>query len=121
MVLISDSELVALRGVAESGMTTTAYVYRRTKETTASGQQSIWPATPTSTIKGWMFSEPTPVIGLNAGEMALVNTYRWFCPVGTDILSGDKLVVGGNEFMVSDTTGESTWLPLLRCSLRRVE
>lgn len=119
MTLVSASELAALRGVAELGMTTTAIVQRRTTVTDVDGSHSAW--TPGITITGWMFSEVSPVLTINAGETALVNTYRWFCPVGTDIRSGDKLTVSGNEFQVSDTNEESTWLPLLRCSLRRVE
>jgi hypothetical protein len=119
MTLVSAQELGALRAVAESGMTTPASVYRRSVVTDANGQHSTWALQ--GTILGWMFSEPTPVITLNAGEQALVNTYRWFCPVGTDIISGDKLLVGAAEFTVSDTNTESTYLPLLRCSLRRAE
>jgi len=119
MTLVSASELGALQVVAESGMTTPAIVQRRATVADADGQHSAW--TTVGTILGWLFSEPSPVITLNAGEQVLVNTYRWFCPVGTDILSGDKLTIGGSEFTVSDTTQESTWLPLLRCSLRRIE
>lgn len=121
MTLVSASELAGLRGVAELGMTTSAALYRRTTVVDDDGSHSEWPTVPTRTIKGWLFSEVSPVITLNAGEMALVNTYRWFCPVGTDIKSGDQLVIEGNEFTVSDTNAESTILPLLRCSLRRVE
>lgn len=119
MTLVSASELGALRGVAESGMTTPAAVYRRKNVTDADGQHSGWVFQ--SNILGWLFSEPSPVITLNASEQVLVNTYRWFCPVGTDILSGDKLTIGAAEYTVSDTNTESTFLPLLRCSLRRAE
>ncbi len=81
--------------------------------------KSVWSLS--SSITGWLYSEPQPVLTINAGETAMVNTYRWFCPVGSDVRSGDKMVIGGSEFTVSDTNTESTWLPLLRCSLRRVE
>ena len=119
MTLISASELEGLRQVAESGMTTPATLQRRQNVSDADGQHSTW--TSIGTITGWLYSQPTPMITVNAGQQVLVNTYRWFCPVGTDIRSGDKLIVGGSEYTVSDTTGESTWLPLLRCSLRRLE
>jgi len=51
----------------------------------------------------------------------VVNTYRLFLEVGTDITPGDRVMVGGAMFTVSDTTAESTWLPLLTASLRRIE
>ena len=117
--LITDSELAGLRAVAEQGMQTSATIYRRSTVQTDDGQSSAY--TLLSTITGWLYSTPSPVLSLVSGEMALVNTYRWFCPVGTDIQSGDHLLVGSNTFVVSDTTSESTWLPLLRCSLRFAE
>jgi hypothetical protein len=119
MTLISASELAGLREVAESGMTTPATVQRRVSVADADGQHSFW--TDLGSITGWLYSTPTPMITVNAGEQVTVNTYRWFCPVGTDLRPGDKLTIGGSEYTVSDTTAESTWLPLMNCSLRRIE
>ena len=117
--LISDSELAALRGTAEMGMQTDVTVNRRTTVQTDDGQESVWAFL--VTVKGWIYSTPTPTITLVSGEMALVNTYRLFVPVDTNIQSGDHAVIGGKTFIVSDTIAESTWLPLLRCSLRYAE
>jgi len=117
--LVSDAEMAALRGVAEMGMQTTVSIYRRSTVQTDDGQESAW--TLNGTAMGWVYSTPTPAITLVSGEMALVNTYRLFVPVGTDIASGDHAVIGSQTYIVSDTTVESTWLPLLRCSLRFAE
>ena len=117
--LISDSEMAALRGVAESGMQTDVAIYQRTTVQTDDGQESVW--TLGSMVKGWLYSTPTPVITLVSGEMTTVNTYRLFVPVGTAISPGDHAVIGAQTFIVSDTTRESTWQPLLRCSLRFAE
>lgn len=117
--LVSDSEMAALREVAAMGMQTSVSIYARTNVQTENGQESVW--TLGSTVLGWMHSEPTPVITLVSGEMATVNTYRLFVPVGTAINPGDHAVIGGTTFVVSDTTVESTWKPLLRCSLRLAE
>jgi hypothetical protein len=119
MTLISASELAALRGVAELGMVTPASVYRKQNVEDENGQHSEW--TLQSTVQGWLYSEPTPILTINAGQLADVNTVRFFCPVGSDVQTGDKLVVSGSEYTVSDTNSEGTWLPLLRCSLRRSE
>lgn len=119
MTLLSDSEMAALRDIAEQGMQTPLTVLRRTTVQTDDGQESVYTAV--VTVKGWIFSTPTPVLTLVSGEMALVNTYRLFVPVGTDIKSADHVTVGTTTYIVSDTTEESTWLPLLRCSLRYAE
>ena len=105
----------------QSGMVTPVTIKR---ETTGAGPYGDDVATfaVLSTVNGWLFSEPSPVITMvNGVQQALVNTYRLFLPVGTDIQSGDQVVIEGNSFTVSDTNAESTWLPLLRVSLRRLE
>lgn len=120
-MLISDAEMVSLRDVAALGMQTPVSIYKRATNVTADGQQSGWATTAASTVNGWLYSSPTPQISIVGAEEALVNTYRLFVPVGTDIESGDHVVIGGAMFTCSDTNVESTHLPLLRCSLRRVE
>jgi hypothetical protein len=75
-------------------------------------------------VRGWFYSTPTPVQQVDTGQIVTVNTYRLFLPVGTDVKAGDHVHVATNpidDYTVSDTTGESTWLPLLTCSLRKKE
>jgi hypothetical protein len=55
------------------------------------------------------------------GAVITVNTYRVYLPVGTNVRPGDRVVVGSDQYIVSDTTHESTWQPLLACSLRKRE
>jgi hypothetical protein len=117
--LVSDTEINALRDVALSGMQTDVAIYARGTEQTENGQKDVW--TYSITVKGWFHSEPTPVITLVSGEMATVNTYRLFVPVGTAIAAGDHAVVGSQTYIVSDTTNDETWAVLLRCSLRLAE
>lgn len=117
--LVSDSEMAALRSLGLQGMQTSVSIERRTTVTTADGQESAWTAL--STVDGWLHSEPTPLQTIVSGEITTVNTYRLFLPVGTDILPGDHAVIGDKTFLVSDTTAESTWQPMLRVSLRFAE
>jgi hypothetical protein len=125
------SELRYIRSLAEIGMQSEVLIKKRTPVIDENDPSNIYgddgvslvdlPLTSGISIKGWLYSQVSPVITVVGGKMALVNTYRLFVPVGTDIESGDHVVIGGNEFIVSDTTAESTWLPLLNVSLRRVE
>ena len=117
--LVSEAEMEALRDVAESGMQTTVTIMTRATSQTVDGQVSTW--TSSGTVMGWLYSTPTPQIAMVSGVMATVNTYRLFVPVGTAIVAGDQVVIGAQTFVVSDTTAESTWKPLLRCSLRLTE
>ncbi len=121
----TDAEMAELRSIAEIGMTADVVIRKRTVNLIDDPSQIYGQNAETfaegDTVKGWLYSSPSPVITVVGGEMALVNTYRLFVPVGSDVTSGDRVVIGGSEFVVSDTIEESTWLPLLRCSLRRVE
>lgn len=72
-------------------------------------------------VQGWIFSTPTPSADVVGGVIGTLNLYRLFVPVGTVIKPGDKVISAGNDFIVIDTIEESTWLPILRVSLRRVE
>jgi hypothetical protein len=121
----TDDELDSVRELALPGMTSPVTIKRRSVNPDNDPSQIYGTTsesfTVTETVGGWLFSTPSPVITIVGGEMALVNTYRLFLPVGTAVTSGDRVVIGGSEFIVSDTTEESTWLALLRCSLRRVE
>lgn len=73
------------------------------------------------TVKGWIFSSPTAGAESVAGIIGTLNSYRIFMPVGTEVHSGDHLKIKGQFFELIDTVDESTWLPILRCSARRLE
>lgn len=125
--LLSANELDALRQVALLGMVTPVYVKRRITSDTAYGDDDRVTYTLVATTGGWFFSRPTPVADVDTGALITVNTYRLFVPVGTDILAGDEVSTDSDPsdsdvvYTVTDTTFESTWLPLLTCSLRKRE
>lgn len=118
--MLSAAELGAVREVALSGMITPVIIKRLSIGAGPYGDD-VTSFAPIATVNGWLYSDPQAVITEVGGTQGLVNTYRLFLPVGTDILSGDQVVIGGNTFIVSDTNAESTYLPLLRCTLRRLE
>lgn len=124
--LLSAAQLREVQKVAESGMTTPVTIYRRTAVSATAGNDYgdddlAFDETTDSlrgTVKGWLFSTPTPVQVVDSGEVVTVNTYRLYVPVGTDIEPGDNLVIGSDTYTVSDTTGETTWPAVLGVSLR---
>lgn len=117
--LLSETEMDAFREVALQGMQDDVLIYRRATISTDDGMTNEW--TYLATAKGWVYSVPTQRQNVVSGEIATINTYRLFVPVGTNIREGDKVKINGQEFIVSDTISESTWKALLRVSLRYAE
>lgn len=118
---LSAAQMDQIREVAMRGMTTACLIRRKTTSDSAYGDDDVVTWTDLVTVKGWIRSTPTPVREQDTGQVITVNTYRLLVPVGTDIAVGDLVVADGGEFIVSDTTAESTWQAYLWCSLRRRE
>ena len=122
----SAAQLSRIQEIGFLGMTSSVSIFRRTTTTDVYGDLAEVTFVETAasrrgTIKGWLFSSPTPVQEIDTGAIVTVNTYRLFLPVGTDIEPGDHVHVGADEYTVSDTTRETTWPALLAASLRRRE
>ncbi len=125
----TPNQMERIRDVALLGMITPVTIERRQEGPIPAGNDYgddalAYPVTNQTRrheVKGWVYSTPTPVQQVDTGAIITVNTYRLFVPVGTDVLPGDHVLIGTDEYVVSDTTGESTWLPLLSCSLRKRE
>jgi hypothetical protein len=89
---------------------------------TDDGQETTYPATPSSTVLGWLY-EMTPNAGtltiIDGGE-SLSELFRLLLPVGTVIGSGDKAVVGSSTFYVQHVNEDNTHLPVLVAALRHL-
>lgn len=129
---LTDKQMQRVQDVALLGMVTPMVIERRSEGPIPAGGDygdDFLAYTTTNesrrtTVKGWFFSTPTPQQDVDTGMVVTVNTYRLYVPVGTDIKVGDHVHVETNpidDYTVSDTTAESTWLPLLTCSLRKKE
>lgn len=119
MTLVSESELEALRQVAESSFPTDVTIYRQTRTTTSEGSVSAW--TRVTTVKGWLKEETTPPVGDVGGVQATVPVYRLNVPVGTDIQAGDRVRIEGATYEVNDTNSEDSYLTHVTARLRRRE
>ena len=126
---LTDNQLQRVRDMALLGMITPIVIERRSEGAIPAGGDygddflayTQTTETRRTEVKGWFNSTPTPTQDVDTGMIVTVNTYRLFLPVGTDILPGDHVHVGAEDYTVSDTTAEGTWLPLLTCSLRKRE
>ena len=122
MTLISDSELSALRGLAESGMQTTVYIYHGVTTVTDDGQSWGYPDSPDLTVLGWNYEMTPGGATLNevSGEVSLIELHRLMLPVGTACASGDKVVLNSQSFIVQHTNADDTY-PTSLIVLMRVQ
>ena len=128
--LLSDSQLAAIQKTAMLGMQTDVRILRSTPDTGLDLTDDPYgssPGTPAAVtppiggVKGWLHSTPTPTASIDAGQLITVNTYRLWVPVDTDIRPRDRVEIGSQTYVVTDTTADSTWPALLSCSLRLAE
>jgi hypothetical protein len=130
--LLTENQMKRVQDVALLGMITPMVIERRSEGPIPAGgdygddflSYTTTNESRRTNVNGWFHSTPTPVQEVDMGQIVTVNTYRLFLPVGTDIRVGDHVHVATNptdDYTVSDTTGEGTWLPLLTCSLRKKE
>jgi hypothetical protein len=119
--LISTSQLAFMRTTVERAFNTDVDIYKRSLVESVYEDEATETFTFSETIKGWVYSTPSSSAAEVGFTIGTLNLYRLFVPVGSDVEPGDRLKIDGNDFLVIDTINESTWLPLLRCSLRRLE
>jgi len=131
---LTPNQMARVRDVALLGMITPLVIERRSGVTDSNAAENaygddaltytITNESRRTTVQGWFYSTPTPMQEVDSGQVVTVNTYRLYLPVGTDIRPGDHVHVATNptdDYTVSDTTGEGSWLALLACSLRKRE
>ncbi len=119
MSLISQTELRGLQVIAESGMTQTATVLRQIILETDDGQEQVW-ATVGNDTPCWVF-QLTPlagVLGAISGAVAISQNFAFRCPLGTDVNTGDHVVVEGTTYLVENTSSRSTTAAWLECGCR---
>jgi hypothetical protein len=119
--LLSATELAALRDLVESGMETDVTIRRRTTVEGDLGDVATF--TTVAAVKGWIREITTAAAGIGevGGVVAIPETHRLFVPVGTDLESGDLVIVNGDGFRVQHTDAGGTYLTHLTAILRRSE
>jgi len=126
---LTEKQMDRVRDMALLGMVTPVTIERRSEVAPPVGGDygddflayTVTPESRRTEVRGWFYSSPTPEQHIDNGQVVTVNTYRLYLPVGTDVLVGDHVHVGVEDYTVSDTTAEGSWLPLLTCSLRKRE
>lgn len=130
---LTDKQMNRVRDMALLGMVTKITIERRAEAPPPAGgdygddflSYTLTAESRRTEVRGWFHTTPTQEQSIDNGQVVTANTYRLYVPVGTDIKAGDHVHVGNadprDDYTVSDTTAEGTWLPLLTCSLRKRE
>lgn len=122
MTLLDPSELAEVRAYAESGMTSTAMILRRTTIQTDNGLESVW-ATVGDEVPCWVkeITAASTELGAVSGAVAVTETFSVRLPVGTEVYSGDELGVGSTIYSVQHVNDEDTYGVWLNCACRVVD
>lgn len=119
MGLVSASQLIALRTIANKGLVTTIVISRPTQTQTAYGTASTY--SEVETTLGWLRQMAGTAPGENISFISTTGTFRLHLPYGTDIRVDDRVTVNGNDYSVTDTNADNTIQVYTTAQLRRVE
>lgn len=115
--LINDQLLNNLRNVAYRQLVTGVTIQRYTDSAGAADTTLAWVDVQATT--GWLVGKPSDVEE-GTGRRAIVpNVYELRLRQGTNIIPGDRCVIGGAVYIVQDTNAEVTISLFLKARLRR--
>jgi hypothetical protein len=111
-MLLTSRQLQAIQKIGESGMASTATIY--THEPYAKDPDNPFGDSdvtygPARTVKCWLVAKPAFDISQGQGQAFTIAEDVMRVPVGTVIDNGDRVVILGQEYLVTDTTTEATW------------
>lgn len=122
MTLISPSELAAIQSLAESGMAATATVLRRVTVQTDNGQESQW-ATVGTDMACWIkqITGDASTLGSIAGGVGIAQLVNIRFAAGSDVLTGDRVVVGATTYDAQAANDSDTYPAYLEMACRVID
>lgn len=116
MTLISASELAAIQGLGQSGMSSVATILTRIVVETVDGQESQW-ATVGDDVVCWIkqITGDASTLGAVSGAVGISQLVNIRFPVGTAVASGDQIAVGSTIYMAeaaNDSDSYPNWLEM---------
>ena len=126
MTLITTKQMEAIRAMAQKGMISTVEIYRRDAVVPTGsndyGDNVEYNETTESrraTVQGWLYT--ASATGPEVDNAAIVTDQMWALrlPIGTEIATGDRVVVDGSDFYVVSTDKVKTYAPYITANLRR--
>jgi len=113
--LLTLSQLRGIQKIGEQGMNQRVEIYHKTPQAkdpaNPYGDEDVIYSTESeaTVVMGWLVTKPTERIDVGSGQIQTIATHVLRVPVGTRILSEDRVKIGDEEFLVTDATNEQSW------------
>jgi hypothetical protein len=122
MPLVSDTQLAALRAVANNGLdsTTATAILRSVQIENDFGSEDSW-ATVLLDVPCWLREMSSTNVGSMASRLVTTGTYRCHFEAGLDVQAGDHVVIDDTTYDVQGTNVENTIQIFTTAVMRKVE
>ena len=121
MSLVTPGMLSTLRAVGYANLDSVAEIRRATVTETDWGVKEVY-STIATDVPCWIRGVTVPgIIGDIALREAVVGTFRIHFQVGVDVRGGDRLIIEGSTFEVTDTNTENTIQIFHTAMARKIE
>lgn len=116
--LVSPAQLAGLRAVGARGFDTEVIIMRTLQTETPFGSDDVWATV--DIVDGWLREMSNTKVGETVYVLSSTGTYRLHLPVGTDIVSGDEVIVDDGTYSVQNVNTENTLKVFTTAQLRKV-
>lgn len=114
--LLSDSQLLAIQAVGQSGMKVDV-IFRRPDWD--ENDVPIEPVPIVARCKGYLRQTGGATVGgVDMGMITTSSTFELGVPIGTNVLPRDNAEIGGRIYEVQDVLDDETWPAMLNVTLR---
>ena len=109
MVLVTDAMLTAVREVGQSGLITTVTIMRREIVAGTDGYDDSEQWVDYGDYQAWIKqNDRGPVLHADSGSMASIGRYRIHFKDTVELLEGDLIVDGDEEYVINATNRGTT-------------
>lgn len=123
--MLTAKQLQAIQRVGQKTLTTSVTIFKRQPyahdDSNPFGDDTVSYATTGKKVKGWLVPTNTVDFSMGVAQIISEGNFVLRVPVGTDVEPGDKAVIGGNDYAVSESTTEQTWPEWTSVRLRRIQ
>lgn len=122
MSLLLPSELLEIQSLANSGMASTATILTRAVIETADGQESVW-AQVGDEVPCWVkqLLGDSSTLGNIAGAVGIAQLVNIRFAIGTQVFSGDRIVVGSTIYDAQASNDSDTYPAFLEMACRTID
>ena len=123
MSLLTSAQMAAIQKVGRSAMTVVCSIYKReaygADDSNPYGDDTVTYAVTSTDVDGWLVPASKADFSVSVAQVLSARSFIVRMPVGTDIGPGDKVVIAGDTYYVSESTVDQSWPEWTTANLRR--